>query len=422
MPGIKFSKYHTSILLIMFWGLTYSARRHKNMMNPSAFFRKHERRRSALAARAGRFILVVANVFLCFSLVLWAQTPASQPSEANQSWTVTRELHIENELPIRTLETHVRNGNRTLGKQLLQRLGSDGHFEAYQDIEKETVQVNSTTMQTITRIFGRDGGGAKALLQTMEEETEMLPDGSRTVRVDSTPDSDGRPQPTRREIAETKKISPGTEETKATVMLPSTSGGLAPAMQIEERRQRTGNRTEFKRTMQLLDGGREWQVNEVRQGTITEENNSRTTEENVSRLDYEGKLSELSRTVSTESQSSSGEKHSTVENYSVDVLGASRNGSLRLVHRVTSTETTDSSGQKTVVRQVEEPNPGEPHNGLRMTSVISVNIRSGPSGAQGSQRVQVRNGGGEFEVFAVETTQSDKIHAIQVQMTRSDKP
>jgi hypothetical protein len=193
-------------------------------------------------------------------------------------------------------------------------------------------------------------------------------------------------------------------------------------MQIEERRQRTGNNTEFKKTIQLLDGAREWQVNEVRQGTITQENNSRTTEENVSRLDYGGKLSQFSRTVSTESESPSGDKHSTVENYSVDVLGASRDGSLRLVHRIASTENTDSTGQQTVVRQVEEPNPGEPHNGLRVTSVSSVNVRSGPSGAQGSQVVRVRNGGGEFEVFAVDTTKSDEIHAIQVQTTPSGKP
>ena len=157
-----------------------------------------------------------------------------------------RESHIEYEIPIRTLETHVQNGNRTLDKRSLQRLGSDGHFEVYQDIETETLQVNSTTVQTITRLIGRDGGGAKSLLQTTEEETQVLPDGSRTVRVVSVPDSDGRPQPTRREIEETKKISPGVEERKATVMLPSTSGGLAAAIQIEERRQRTGNGTEFK--------------------------------------------------------------------------------------------------------------------------------------------------------------------------------
>src|SRR5438477_6145455 len=84
------------------------------MMNVRDFFQKNERRLSGLAACAGRFILVAANVFLCFSLVLWAQTPASQPSDANQSWTVTRESHIENELPSCTVETHVRNDNRTL--------------------------------------------------------------------------------------------------------------------------------------------------------------------------------------------------------------------------------------------------------------------------------------------------------------------
>jgi hypothetical protein len=408
--------------VIKLWSLSGVARRLENMMNIGDLFQKHERRLPGLWACAGRVLLVAANVFLCSSPVLWAQSPASQPSDENQSWTVTRESHKENELPSRTVETHVRNGNRTLDKQSLQRPGSDGHFEAYEDIEKETVQVNSTTVQTVTRIFGRDGGGAKALLQTMDEETQMLPDSSRTVRVDSAPDSEGRPQPTRREIAETKKISQDVEETKTTVMLPDISGGLTPAIQVEERRQRAGNNTEFKKTIQLPDGGRQWRVNEVRQGTISQKDNSRTTEENVSRLDYEGKLSEFLRSVSTESESLSGEKHKTVENYSVDMPGSPRDGSLHFVQRVTSTETTDSIGQQTVVRQVEEPNPGQPHDGLRMTSVSTVNVRSGPSGAQGSQIVRVRNGSGEFEVFAVETTESDNIHAIQVQMTPASKP
>jgi hypothetical protein len=121
----------------------------------------------------------------------------------------------------------------------------------------------------------------------------MLPDGSRTVRVDSAPHSEGRPQPTRREITETKKINQDVEETKTTVMLPDISGGLAPAILIEERRQRAGNNTEFKKTIQLPDGGRQWQVNEVRQGTISQKDNSRTTEENVSRLDYEGKYKRI---------------------------------------------------------------------------------------------------------------------------------
>jgi len=380
------------------------------------FFQSNEQRPSGLVQCAGRFILVAANVFLSFGPVLWAQTPATQPSDANQSWTVTRESRTEHELPIRTIETHVRDGSRTLDKQSLQRLGTDGHFEEYQNVEKETVQINSTTLKIITRIFGRDGSGAKELLQTMEEETQMLPDGLRTVRVVSAPDSDGRPQLTRREIIDTKEISQGVEETKTVVMLPSISGGLAPEMQIDERRKRTGNKTQFKKTIQLLDGGRQWQVNEVRQGTISEEQNSRRTEENVSRLDYEGKLSEFSRTVSTLSESPSGEKHNTEEDYSLDMPGTSRDGSLHLVKRVTSIETADSTGQQTIVQQVEEPNPGAAHDGLRLTSVSDGNVRSGQSGIQGSQIVRVRNGSGEFEVFAVDTSKSDNIHAIKLQI------
>jgi hypothetical protein len=125
--------------------------------------------------------------------------------------------------------------------------------------------------------------------------------------------------------------------------------------------------------------------------------------------------------VSKESESSSGEKQSTVENYSVDMLGASRDGTLHLVQRVTSTQSTDPTGQQTAVRHVQEPNPGDPNAGLRVTSFSTETVRSSPSGAEATRTVQVRNGGGEYEVFALDTTRSDNVHAIQVQMAPSAK-
>jgi hypothetical protein len=68
------------------------------------------------------------------------------------------------------------------------------------------------------------------LVRTTKEESQSLPGGdSRTIRVVSAPDSDGRLQPTRREICETKKISRDVQETKTTVMLPSITGELSPA-------------------------------------------------------------------------------------------------------------------------------------------------------------------------------------------------
>lgn len=381
----------------------------------------HENERSVTESRPCRFMLVAASGFVCFSVALSAQTAASQSPDSNQSWTITRESHIENMLPSRFVESHVQNGNRTVDNRSVERLGFDGHFEPYQDIETEAVQVNATTVRTITRIFDRDGNGTKALVQTTEEETQSLPSGdSKTVREASAPDSDGRLQTIRREISETRKISREVQETKTTVMLPSITGDLAPAMKIEESQQRSGSNTDLTKTVQRIDpGSREWYVTEVQQGTMTQDGNSRTTEERVSRLDYGGKLSDFSRTMSKESEGSSGETQSIVENYSVDLLGTAGDGSLHLVQRVTSTQSTESSGRQSATRQVEEPNPGDPNAGLRITAFSTETERSRPSGATVTRTVQVRNGGGEFEVIAVDITKSDNVHVIQVQMVPS---
>jgi len=92
-----------------------------------------------------------------------------------------------------------------------------------------------------------------------------------------------------------------------------------------------------------------------------------------------------------------------------------------LVQRVTSSQSADSTGQQTTVRHVQEPNPGDPDAGLRVTSFSTETVRSSPSGAEATRTVQVRNGGGEFELFAVDATRSDNVHAIQIQMAPSDK-
>ena len=103
----------------------------------------------------------------------------------------------------------------------------------------------------------------------------------------------------------------------------------------------------------------------------------------------------------------------------MDMLGTPRDDSLHLVQRVTSVESTRGDGQQSVLQTVEESIPGDPSAGLRVTSPISNQVRSGQSGVQAIRTVQVRNGGGEFEVKAVDTTKSDNIHAIEAQMAPS---
>jgi hypothetical protein len=370
-----------------------------------------------------RISMLAIGACCCLNPGVWAQTPDSQSSDANQSWTTTTESHREDVNPTRTTESHTKSGNRTVDKQSLERRGLDGRFEPYQDIEKESLQVNASGVRTTIRTYGRDSSGAKTLIQVTEEEKQALPGGnSKTVRATSNPDTNGHMQLVQRELSETKKISRDVEETKTTVMQPSINGGMTPVTQIEERQQHNGNNTEFKKTTLLPDGAGNWQVSEVRQGTIKEEGKNRSTEERVSRPGSEGKLGEVARTVSKEAESPSGEKRNTVESYSTDITGSTPDGKLHLVQRVTTTQNAGSGGQQSTVQQVEQPNPGDPGAGLRLTTLTTDNLHSGPSGAQATRTIQVRDASGSLGVVSVDTAKSDSVHAIQVQIAPPDKP
>jgi hypothetical protein len=371
-------------------------------------------------------MLLAIGLYFCSSVALWAQTSDSPTGDAANSWTATTESQSGDVNSARTIESHTQNGNRTLDKQSLQRRGSDGHFQPSQDIEKETVQLDATSVRTITRTFGRDANGAKTLIQVTEEEKHTLPGGdSNVVRTISNPDGNGKLQLIQRQIEETKRTSENVEETKTTMMLPSANGGLAPAMKVQERRQRGANETvESQKTTLLPDGAGNWHVSEIRQATTRQEgkNKGGSAEERISRRDSEGKLREVSRTVSNESESASGEKRNTVETYSIDVPGSAGDGSQHLVERAITAQRTSSTGQQTTEHQVERPVPGDPGSSLQVTILTTDTVRPDPSGAQATRTVQARDVNGNLGVILVDTTKSDNIHAIQVQIAPSEKP
>jgi hypothetical protein len=298
----------------------------------------------------------------------------------------------------------------------LQTRGSDGNFNPYQDIETETVRISTTTMRTTIRTFVRDDSGTKTLFQVTEEEKQTLPGGdSKVVRTTSNPDANGNLQVVQRENQETVKTSPDVEETKTTVMLPGINGGLAPAMQLQERQKRSGNAVEIQKTTLLPDGAGRWQVAELRHTAIEDEGKNRRKEERVSRPDLEGNLSEVTRAVSKESEDVSGDRHKSEETYSIDVPGAARDSSLHLVQRVTTTQRTNADGQQTT-KVEEQPNPGDPGAGLWVTTVNKETVRLGPAGAQATGTIQLRDANGSLGIISVNMTKSDSVHAIEVQI------
>ncbi len=365
------------------------------------------------AARLSQMMLLPIGLYLCSSVALSAQTSDS----ANQ-WS-SDDANL-----MRTTESHSQSGNRTLDKQSVQRRGVDGHFEPYQDIEKETVQVNASTVRTTTRTFERNDDGAVTLKQVIEEEKHTLPGGdSNVVRNISSPDVNGTLWLVKQQIEETKKTGKNSEETNTTVMFPSVDGGLAPGLKVKEIHTQGANGTvESQKTTALPDGSGNWQVSEVRQATTRQDGKNSTTDERVSRPDSEGKLGEVARTVSRESESASGEKHQTVENYSADVAGAARDGNLHLVARATTAQHTGSDGQQVTEKQLEQPNPANPEAGLQPSTFTTATVRSTTSGTQSTQSIQARDAHGSFAVVSVDTTKSDNVHSVQLQISPPDKP
>jgi hypothetical protein len=371
-------------------------------------------------SRVSHVLLLATAVYFCPGAKLFAQTSALRTTQdVNTPWTATTDLKRDNLNPTQVTESHSRNGNRTLDTQSIQVRGLDGDLVPYQDIERETLQIDPTTVKTITRSFGRDVNGVKTLVQVTEEEKHTEPTGDSTLlRITSNPDVNGDLQAVQREIVETKRISDHLEETQSTVMIASINGGLAPVMKTDELRRRGENEAaQSQNTTLLLDGNGDWQLNELRQTSIRQEGENRRVDERVSRLDAENKLRKVSRTVRTESQNSSGDKQETVETYSVDVPGLTSDRGLHLVERTTTTRRTNPTGEQTIESQVEQLSPGNPDSGLHVSLLINDTVLPGPSGAEATYNIQMRDPNGNIEVVSVDTTKSDRVPTYQVQQT-----
>ncbi len=148
----------------------------------------------------------------------------------------------------------------------------------------------------------------------------------------------------------------------------------------------------------------------------------KSTDESVSRADSDGHLDEVSHTVSTEAEGAPGETRKTVETYSVDVPGTARDGNLHAVERKTTVQHTSSTGRQTTVQHVEQPSPGDPESGLRVTAVTVDTANPSSSGTRGTRTIQTLDANGSLGVVAVDTKDSHSSPAVQVQIAPSEKP
>ena len=370
--------------------------------------------------KLARFIVAIL-LFSPWVTSLAGQTSDAQASES-QSSTKTTESHSANMNPTRTTESHQKSANGTVDHQIVERLGPDGHYEPYYDIERQSVQVNGTTTRTIERTFARDASGQQILTRVTEEEKQSLPaGGEKVVRTMSNADLDGRLRVAQREVTDTKKLNQEVQQKNTTIFLSDGQGGMASSVQIRQREKHSADHTVEVQTSTLLpDGSGQWQVRERKESTIKEVGKERTSQEQVLREGIDSKLEPVSRTLSKESETAPGETKNTIETYSPDVSG-SADRDLQLSQRVTVVKRAGSDGAQTAEKRVEQRNMLDPAAGLQVTAKTVDAVQPSPSGTQETTSIEARDVSGSFTVVSFDTQKSDNVHAIDVEIAPQNK-
>jgi len=341
---------------------------------------------------------------------LWAQSSQNSDNSSNQSWTAT--TNSQNSMgvnPIRSSETHTQSGNRTTDTQTLQRMGMDGQYEPYLDIEKDTVKVDANTMRTVQRSYAYTDG-QRRLVQTTKEESQTLSGGEvKTVRTTSNPDTNGSMQVVQKEIEDTKKLGPGVQETTTSVYTSDIGGTLSEALRTQQRETRSDDHTvQFQKTTSLKDGDGTWQINEVRQGVTRDDGKEQDREETVLQPDSDGKMAVVRRDTTRSTRDATGEKKTVNEMQSVDVPGIPREGVLYPAQRVTTVTKPGVDGGQTTQSTVRQPNPGSPTEGMQITVQTTDSMQPGPGGVMRSTRTIESFAGQNPSAVWVDFGQSDK--------------
>ena len=363
----------------------------------------------------------IFSVILCVGSAVCVRAQDAQTNKTDESWTATTQTSIDHANPSRTLESHSKADNRSVDKQRVEVLGSDGRYQPYYDTETETIQVNATTTRKVVREYRWDTNGRRNLLQVTEQESQSSSNGdSHVVSTTSSADVDGNLHLAQREVADTRKAS--VQETKTTVYVNDGTGSFTPSQQTREvQTSGADHSVEVKKTTLLPGANGNWQVFEVKEKTIKDDDDkTRTTEERISRSDIDGRASEVSRTVGHETENADGERSATAETYTPNVPGMAGDGELHLTERNTSNQNKDAD-KKTTEQQIEQPKPGNPTDGLQVTAKTKYTVHYAATGTQQTKTIQTRDANGNFSVISAETEKSDQVPVQQEQKTLSDK-
>jgi hypothetical protein len=357
-------------------------------------------------------LFVAATLFFVLLVIPASAQNASDQSDSGQSWNSSTSLQDQsgNTNPTHVTQSHREENGRQIDVQTLETKNINGGSQVYGQTETETVKVDASTTRVITRHYVTNTDGEKVVNSVAVEERRELPDGGESVtRSVSSPDANGNLQVTRREIEKTVQSAPDQRTTDTTVLSPGPDGTLAPSTKSHEVQKKVQpGTTAYTRSVSLRDGNGNWQVNEVRQGTIEKAGDTETKRESVSRLNADGKMGLAEKTVSTET-SSAGEQRKQVQKYSTSMDGvtADPDGQMHLDRQVTTVTRTGPDGRQVMSQSVDQRSQAAPDAGLRPTQRVLDITTTGLDGVkQQTETIQSADPNGGMGVVWVDTNKT----------------
>jgi hypothetical protein len=127
--------------------------------------------------------------------------------------------------------------------------------------------------------------------------------------------------------------------------------------------------------------------------------------------------------VSKQSENTAGEKRETVETYSTNLPGTPIDGSLRLNQQVTTVHRKSQDGTQSTATQVEQRNPAQPSDSLRVTQEAIDIVRPGTAGTtRETQTLRSLDSNGDLGVVSVDTRKQDNSPAVHVDIAPAKAP
>jgi hypothetical protein len=337
---------------------------------------------SYFIAVRGLTLISVASI-VCWPILLGAQL-SPKPSQVEFSQVTTKLQDLTGATnPTRVIESRTQSAGGLLETRITEARSINGGYAPISMSERETVQLDASTVRVVQRVFAINPDGKRTLSQVTEEKRTKTPDGENVERTTSNSDVNGHLQVVQRDVESTHTTGSVEETTGTTLRL--SANGLTPAFTRRLTTERQGaGATHSITTLSVADANGGFLPVQVTEVAQTEANGVQKREERISRDTGNG-LTLVEQNVKTETQTGS-QSRGKVEVFRRELPGVAPDSQLHLAGQRETVRTTLPDGTTRAEQTEKQVLPGSTTHELRFENRTIETSRPSAAGQSQTER------------------------------------